>query len=140
MSPKFLPRRMILNIASGRHLESYAIFLIGIILVILGLIGVISNTILQSAILLALAFLVFHTTIEVTNRKPSLDQVLRNRNDFGPFGKLLPGIRDLRVYGPTAINVLINSADIRRLVLDVGGIVRVIVLSGNAEALKATGI
>lgn len=132
--------RMFSNIATGRYLEAYALFLVGIVLVILGSIGVISNTIMQSAILFALTFLVFHTTLELSNRKPSLDQVLQSRNEFESFSKLLPGVRDLRVYGPTAVNVLINSADIRRLVLDTGGVVRVIVLSYSAEAVESTGM
>jgi hypothetical protein len=140
ISLKPLFRSISSNIRAGRHLEAYAIFLIGVTLVILGLIGIVGATVQLSAILLALSFLVFHTTVEISNRRSSLDQVLRGRDDFGPFSKLLPGVRDLRIYGPTAVNVLINSADIRRFILDTGGLVRVIVLADQEEAVKATGI
>lgn len=137
ISLKVLLRRFFSDIRIGRHLEAYAIFAIGVTLVVLGLIGVIGATVLQSMILLALSFLVFHTTMDLSNRRPSLDQVLRSRDDFESFSTLLKGVRDLRIYGPTAVNVLINSADIRRFVLDTGGLVRVIVLANQEAAVKA---
>lgn len=140
ISLRLLTKRVFSDIGVGRYLEAYALFLIGIILVILGLIGVISTKVLLGAILIALSFLVFHTTVEISNRRPSLDQVLRSRDEFGSFSKLLPGVRDLRIYGPTAVNVLVNSADIRKYILDTGGVVKVIVLAEREEALGTTGI
>ena len=74
------------------------------------------------------------------DRKPTLDQVLRSREDYGPFSKLLPDVRDLRIYGPTAVNVLTNSADIRRYVLSHGGTVRVIVQENDPAALAHSAI
>jgi hypothetical protein len=109
--------------------------LIGAVLAVLGLIGVADVTVLLSAILLALSFLVFHTAAEASGQPLELDEVLRSREDFGPFSKLLLGTRDLRIYGPTAVNVLVNSADIRRFVLNTGGTVKVIVQDRDRSAL-----
>lgn len=83
------PKRALGDIRNGRHREAYALFLIGVVLVILGLVGVVSGTVMLSAILLALTFLIFHTTQE-GDRKPALDQVLAGREKFGTFNQLLP--------------------------------------------------
>jgi hypothetical protein len=128
--------RTLEDVRHGRHREAYALFLIGVALAVLGLVGVATVSVLLSAILLALSFLVFHTAAEASERRPALDQVLRSRQDFEAFSKLLPGVRDLRIYGPTAVNVLVNSADIRRLVLEHGGTVRVIVQDGESTGLE----
>jgi hypothetical protein len=132
---KDLSRRTVEDLRNGRHREAYALFLIGAVLAALGLLGVADVTVLLSAILLALSFLVFHTAAEATGQRPDLDEVLRSREDYGPFSKLLLGTRDLRVYGPTAVNVLVNSADIRRFVLNTGGTVKVIVQDAGQAAL-----
>jgi hypothetical protein len=120
----------------GRHREAYALFLVGVTLVVLGLVGVVDVQVLLSAVLLGLSFLVFNTANEASERRPALDQVLRSRQDFGAFSKLLQEAHDLRIYGPTAVNVLVNSADIKRFVLAAGGIVKVIV-QGDDPALLA---
>jgi hypothetical protein len=101
-------RRTLEDVRQGRHREAYALFLVGVALVILGLAGVTDVLVLVSAILLAVSFLVFHTAAEASDRKPALDQVLRGREDFGAFSKILPGVRDLRIYGPTAVNILVH--------------------------------
>lgn len=132
-------RQALGHIRSGRHTEAYALFLIGVALGILGLTGVVSGMVMLSAILLALTYLVFHTTVQAGDRKPALDQVLGGRPDLGSFSQRLPGVRDLRIYGPTAANLLMHAADIRRFVLRTGGQVRVLVLSDThpAETLAA---
>ena len=132
---KDLSKRSLEDLRNGRHREAYALFLIGAVLAVLGLIGVADVTVLLSAILLALSFLVFHTAAEASGQPLELDEVLRSREDFGPFSKLLLGTRDLRIYGPTAVNVLVNSADIRRFVLNTGGTVKVIVQDRDRSAL-----
>jgi hypothetical protein len=128
-------RRTLDDVRRGRHREAYALFLIGVVLAGLGVIGVVDVPILLSAMLLALSFLVFHTAAEASDQRPALDQVLGSRQDFGAFSKLLPGVRDLRIYGPTALNVLVNAADIRRFVLDPGGTVKVVILDEAADGL-----
>lgn len=133
-------RRALLDIQHGRHWEAYALFIVGVVLVVLGLAGLADVTVLLSAILLALSFLVFHATTEVAQRSPGLERILRSRQDFGAFSRLLPGARDLRIYGPTAVNVLVNSADIKRFVLARGGVVRIIVQDLEPVALRQTAI
>jgi hypothetical protein len=134
-----LIRRIIDDLQHGRHREAYALFLIGVALAVLGLTDVVSSKVLLGSILLALSFLVFNTTSNRSD-KPALDQVLQSRESFGPFSKLLPGTRDLRIYGPTAINVLVGAADIRRFVLDTGGVVRVLVQSDSTEAIEQASV
>lgn len=135
---KDLSRRTAEDLRNGRHREAYALFLVGVALVVLGLVGVADVPILLSAILLALSFLVFHTAAETSGQQADLDKLLRSREEFGPFSKLLQGTRDLRIYGPTALNVLVNSADIRRFVLNVGGTAKIIVQDFDPAALALT--
>jgi hypothetical protein len=130
-----LSKRTLEDIQQGRHREAYALFLISVILVVLGLVGVADPAVMLSTILLALSFLVFHTAVETEEQKPALDQLLRSRRDFGAFSEILPGTRDLRIYGPTGVNVLVNSADIRRFVLDSGGTVKVVIQDDDPRSL-----
>lgn len=139
-SVRTVSRRALEDVRRGRYREAYALFLIGVALVLLGLAGVADVPVLLSAILLAVSFLVFHTAAGASDRRSPLDQVLRSRQDFGAFSKLLPGTRDLRIFGPTAVNVLVNSADIKRFVLTPGGTVRVIVQDDDPAALALSAI
>jgi hypothetical protein len=133
-------RRSLADIREGHHREAYTLFLVGLLLVALGLAGVIKDQVLLSAILLALTFLVFHMSIDKPSGRPSLDDVLETRESFGPFSKLLPGVRDLRIYGPTAVNILVSSGDIRRFILNTGGAVRVIIQDDRPEAVAQTAV
>jgi hypothetical protein len=133
-------RRSLEDIRGGRNREAYALFLIGLLLVALGLAGVIKDQILLSAMLLALTFLVFHTSLDKPSGRFSLDDVLQTRDSFGPFSKLLPGVRDLRIYGPTAVNILVSSGDIRRFVLNAGGTIRVIIQDDKPEMVAQTAL
>ena len=135
-----MSRRTLEDVRHGRHREAYALFLVGVTLVVLGLTGVADVPVLLSAILLAVSFLVFHTAAEASDRQPALDAVLHSRQDFGAFSKLLPGARDLRIYGPTAVNVLVNSADIKRFVLALGGTVKVIIQDDAPAAIAQSAI
>ncbi len=137
---KNLSKRPLQDVREGHHREAYALFLVGVTLVVLGLSGIADVSVLLSAILLAVSFLVFHGAAEASDRRPLLDQVLRSRQDFGAFSKLLPEARDLRIYGPTAVNVLVNSADIKRFVLAAGGTVKVIIQDDNPQALTQSAI
>ena len=56
---KIIALRALHDIRYGRHLEAYAVFAIGLVLVVLGLIGVASSQLLLSAILLAATLLVY---------------------------------------------------------------------------------
>lgn len=130
-------RQVIEDISQGRHREAYTLFCVGVVLAILGLAGVVAVQVMLSAVLAALTFLVFQTTARSGASRASLNQVLENREGFASFGKILPGVRDLRIYGPTAVSALTNAADIRRYVLRAGGQVRVLTLADDPKALAA---
>jgi hypothetical protein len=132
-------RQVMADMSQGRHREAYAMFCVGVVLAFLGLWGVVATQVILSAILAALTFLVFETTIHSSPGRTSLDQVLEDRDGFATFGKILLGVRDLRIYGPTAVNVLTNVADIRRYVLRPGGQVRVLTLCDDPQTLAAAG-
>jgi hypothetical protein len=140
MSVRDLSRRTVQDVRNGRHREAYALFVVGVALVGLGLAGVAGAQVLLSSILLALSFLVFHTAAGASEQRPALEQVLRSREDYGPLSRLLPGVRDLRVYGPTAVNILVHSADLKRFVLSRGGVVRVIVQDDSPQAVAMTAL
>jgi hypothetical protein len=135
-----LSRRTLDNVRHGRHWEAYVLLVACVTVAILGLARVISLTVLVSVVLLAIGSLVFHSAAAASGERPVVDQVLRNREDFGAFSSLLPGVRDLRVYGPTAINVLVNAADIRRFVLAAGGTMRVIVQDDNPNLIAEAAL
>jgi hypothetical protein len=135
-----LAKQTLDDILHGRHREAYALFLIGVALAVLGLVGVAKTPVLLSTILLALSFLVFHTAVDASGQRPALDQVLHDRQAFGAFSQLLPGVQDLWIYGPTAVNVLVNSADLRRFVLQRGGSVRIIVQDDESALLEKTAL
>jgi len=126
-----MSRRTLDDVRHGRHLEAYVLFAACVAVAVLGLAGVASLTVAASVILLATGLAVFQGAAAAPDEPTALDAVLRDRADFGAFSSLLPGVRDLRVYGPTAVNVLVNAADIRRFVLAAGGTVRVIVQDDN---------
>jgi hypothetical protein len=128
--------RVARDISSGRHWEAYSLFAVGIAIVVLGIVKVVNEEVIQSVSLAALSFLVFHTSVDASGERLDLDSVLKTREDFGSFTRIVSEARTLDVYGPTAVNVLVNSADIRRFILERAGSVRVIVLddaSGAAE-------
>ena len=135
-NPRGWVSQVIANIREGRHWEAYALFLVGLLIVVLGLFDVVNGKVLQSVSLLALSFLVFHTTIQVSRNRPGIDMILRGRESFTPFSRLVETAKTLDVYGPTAVNILINAADIRRFILDRGGSVRIIVQDENSQAVQ----
>jgi hypothetical protein len=130
-------RHVIDDIAQGRHREAYTLFCVGVALSLLGLFGLVAAQIMLSAVLAALTFLVFETAARPSTGRLPLDQVLQTRDSFGTFSKILPGVRDLRIYGPTAVNAVTNAADIRRYVLRAGGRVRLLTLAEEPQALAA---
>jgi hypothetical protein len=137
---KLLLKQASEDIRHGHYREAYALFLIGVALVALGLAGIADIKILLSAILLAITFLVFHTARETSHHKLSLDEVLQTRDSFEVFSKTLRGVKDLRVYGPTAVNILTSAGDIRRFILNAGGSARIIIQSDRSETLAQTAV
>lgn len=129
--------RVIADIRQGRHREAYTMSLVGMVLTLLGLLGVASQRLVLAAILASITFLVFNTTLGSTDKALALDTVLHNRESLGTFGQLLDRAEELWVYGPTAVNILVHAADIRRHVLAKGGQVRVIVQDPDSPAKDA---
>lgn len=132
--------RILSDIGRGRHLEAYAIFMLGLALTVLGLLGEVEPKVLLSTLLLAVSFLVFRATLEPSSRRLALDTVLRNRESLGSFSQLLAEAGEFWLYAPTGVNVIVHAADIKRYVLDRGGRVRVVVQdpdSSGKEAVRA---
>ncbi|MFF4895751.1 hypothetical protein [Streptomyces sp. NPDC001068] len=128
------------DIRHGRHIEAYAFFLLGLALVGLGLFDVVDSRRLLQFTVAALAFLVFRTAAPAEPAPVSADDVLHRREDLGPLRTLLERARDLRVYGPTAINVLAGADDLRRLILQRGGTVRIAVLDPAPRAVADAAV
>jgi hypothetical protein len=93
-------QQVIEDISQGRHRETYTLFCVGVVLTLLGLAGLVSAQIMLSAVLGTLTFLVFEATVQSNADRAPLERVLENRDDFAAFAKILPGVRDLRIYGP----------------------------------------
>lgn len=124
------------DIRHGRRLETYGIFGLGTTLTALGLFDVVGTRVVQSAVLATVAFLVLHA--EPAPARLPVDEVLQDRTSFTQFGVLLRNARDIRVYGPTAVNVVVNTAEIRREVLQRGGTFRIVVQSPEPGQLART--
>ncbi|MGW1777889.1 hypothetical protein ACWCQQ_01945 [Streptomyces sp. NPDC002143] len=127
--------RVVADIRHGRHIEAYAFFFLGLALVGLGLSNQVGTKGLAQFTVGALALLVFRTAVPPARPPATPDEVLRRREDLGPLRKLLDGARDLRVYGPSAINVLAGADDLRRLILERGGTVRIVLLDSSPRAV-----
>ncbi|WP_327714055.1 hypothetical protein OG381_00450 [Streptomyces sp. NBC_00490] len=123
------------DIRRGRHIESYVLFLLGFALVGLGLFDVVDGERLLQFTTAALAFLIFRSAAPSRHAAASPDEVLHRRENLGPLRPLLERARDLRVYGPTALNVLAGAEDVRRLVLQRGGTARFVVLDSDPRTL-----
>jgi hypothetical protein len=119
-------QRIWADLRDRRHIESYAVAAVSIVLVVLGLFDEVSQDLQLTVILAALALLVFNITVPERSRA-DLDSVLQDRKSYGHFRDFIHGARSLSIYGPTAITVLREAASIEREVLAKGGTVRVIV-------------
>lgn len=127
-------RRVVRDVRRRTHLEAYALTALGIVLAVLGVIGVASNRLLLSSMLLATTFLIFNITdnTDPSTRTPSV----AGRDNLGTFTSALPDGGTLLVYGPTAVNILVNASDIKTKVIDKGGVVRVIVQDPLSPATR----
>ncbi|MFI1414725.1 hypothetical protein ACH4Y0_33065 [Streptomyces sp. NPDC020707] len=128
------------DVRRGRHIEAYALFLLGLLLVGLGQFDVVGSRRLLQFTVAGLAFLVFRTAVPSQSVPASADDVLHQREDLGPLRTLLENARDLRVYGPTAINVLAGADDLKRVILQRGGTVRFVVLDPSREAVADAAV
>ncbi|MFD8306716.1 hypothetical protein ACFV29_30880 [Streptomyces sp. NPDC059690] len=132
--------RILDDIRQGRHLEAYIVFAVGLVLFVLGLLNRVDGQVLLPFTVAALSLLVFRTAAPPDPAPASPEEVLRTRQDLGPLRALLERADDLRVYGPTAINVLASAEDLRRLVLQRGGTARFVVLEPSPAALAQAAV
>lgn len=115
------------DVVTGKYLETYAVALLALIFAILVLLGNDLPLNLQNAVLLsAVALLVYKSIERRDEARVDLDQVLHDRQSFSPFREFIKGGRELWVYGPSAVNVLTNAADIEKEILERGGSLKVV--------------
>jgi hypothetical protein len=129
-------RRVIQDLVNLRHVDAYVVAFIGVVLVVFGVVGApeVENYLL--ALTAGMVILLFRTT--VPNEKiVDLDAVLRDRQSYSPLREFIQGGRVVWVYGPSAANVLRESAAIKREILDRGGELRVLLQDpGEAASMN----
>ncbi|MGW2831719.1 hypothetical protein [Streptomyces sp. NPDC001286] len=128
------------DVRQQRHIEAYTVFLAGLVVTVLSLADAVSQRYQLAALLLGVNVLLFASRRADGEQGPALDRTLRGREAFEPFGALLPGVEDLRIYGPTAAHVLLHNADIRKLVLAKRGSVRCVVLAPDEAAIAGAAL
>ncbi len=126
------------DLREGRNWEAYGLFLSGVTLVLLGSFDLVGTRLLINAVLVALSFIIFHSAYGSRAKPAEIEDLLSDRSTFEPFSRVLQQATDVRVYGPTAVNVTLNAGDVKRFVLDRGGRMRVIVQDSGADALRIT--
>lgn len=127
--------RIFKDISEGRHLESYAVTAVALILAVAGLLdNAVPDSMKLAVILAALALLVFQSTTP-KEKNVDLDSVLQDRQSFSPFRDFIRGGQELWVYGPSVGNVVRNDPDIKREILDRGGRVRILMQNPDAPIM-----
>jgi hypothetical protein len=129
-------RRIINDILKFRNIEAYVIALVGLALVALDVIGDVDPGLQLTVMTAALALLVFRST-RPEQQSVDLDDVLKDRQSYSTFREFIQGGKVMWAYGPSLVNVLHNSSDIKREILDKGGQVRVLVQDPTNEASMA---
>ena len=120
-------RRIFADILAGKNIDAYVVTAITLFLAVAGILDdAISTDLKITGILAGIALLVFNTT-RPDKHAVDLDAVLLDRQSFGAFQEVIKNKRVLWIYGPSAINVLRDSAHIKREILDRGGEVRIII-------------
>jgi len=126
-------QRILKDFSSGRNIESYVVSAVGVALVILDLIGDVSDDIKLTVMIAALVILVFRGT-KPENKVPDLDQVLLDRQNYGPFREFIANSKELWIYGPSAANALREAAYIESEILEKGGKVRMLIQNPTVES------
>jgi hypothetical protein len=139
-TPKHLNllRRVRDDLRQARHIEAYSVALLTLILTVFSLVDEPPAKLTNAAILTCLAFLVLWTIDAREGKKAvSLDTVLRDRQSYGSFDDLLKGAKELWMYAPTGVNVLLRyAAEIREWVAK-GGQARIVVQDPSGAALES---
>lgn len=118
-----------------RNIEAYAAVAVGILLIAIDIIGEVPDEIKLSAIVAALVILIGRS-IPPRVTRPDLDAVLKDRSQFVRTrpSDFWMDAREVWVYGPSAINFLHDSPDLRRELLDRGGKLRVLIQDPQEHA------
>lgn len=127
-------RRIGSDLLGFRNVEAYVVTLIGIALIVIDILGDVTTDVQLTVIIAALVVLVFRSTAPTT-QKTGLDEVLGNRNNFGPFREFIRGGRTLWVYAPSAINILRDPSSIKEEILDRGGQLTVLLQNPNESTV-----
>ncbi|MCC6803664.1 MAG: hypothetical protein IT319_12345 [Anaerolineae bacterium] len=116
-------RRVINDITNLRNVDAYIVGFIGIALILLDVLGSVELDAYLSVMTAALIVLLFRTTAP-QKKEIDLDNVLLDRQSYTPLREFIQGAHVVWVYGPSAVNVLRESAAFKREVIDRGGEVR----------------
>lgn len=128
-------RRIAGDIATGKNIESYAVVLVTFAIAVISLIEDALPLDAQLAVILAgIGLLVFKSTSQDKQADIDLDAVLMDRQSYGALREFIQGGREMWVYGPSAVNVLVNSPDLEREILDQGGKLRVVLQDPQQQA------
>jgi len=132
--------RVARHLKRRQHVDAYVVAFVAMVLAVLTLLGKGDDDLRWSAVLAALAILVYRITLP--EARGDVDAVLQSRVAFNDttFASRLRSARTLWVFGPSAINVLGGSTgnELRRTILArADGMVRVAVLDPDAPEAVA---
>ncbi|MCC6616619.1 MAG: hypothetical protein IT320_24310 [Anaerolineae bacterium] len=127
-------RRISSDLLKGHNLDAYVIALFGLALIVVDLAGNVEQSTQLTLIVAALTFLVLRATVPESGIF-NLDDVLKDRQAFGPFKEFIHGRRSLWMWAPSAVNIFNDASSIKAEILDPGGEVCVLLLDPAAEAI-----
>ena len=136
-------RRRVLDwLADDDHglpaLEAYAIAALAFGAIVFGIVGNLPDGLYQTASLACLGFLVLSTVRQRAAQGFTIADVLRDRDSYEGFARLLDGASELGFYAPSGVNVLPQHLpDVKRWVQG-GGRARIVV--HDPEAATAGGV
>jgi hypothetical protein len=129
-------RRVIDDLVNLRNVDAYVVAFIGIALILLDVLGAVELDAYLSVMTAALVVLLFRTTTP-QKKEVDLDNVLLDRQSYTPLREFVQGAHVVWVYGPSAVNVLRESATFKREVIERGGEVRVLLQDPGEAASMA---
>lgn len=125
-------RRIFDDLRNLRNLEIYVVAGVGVALIVLDVVGTTEIESYLSVMTAALVVLLLRTTTP-PKQEVDLDSVLLDRQSFSPLSEFIRDGREVWIYGPSAVNVLRQSPDLKHEILDKGGKVRVLLQDPRAS-------
>lgn len=125
-------RRVFNDLRNLRNVDAYVVGAIGIVLILIDVLGNVDLNAYLSVMTAALVVMLLRTTAPAKT-EVDLDRVLLDRQSYTPLRDFIQGAKVLWIYGPSAVNVLRESASIKA-VLDHGGEVRVMLQDPDEAA------